>query len=201
MRIGIDFDNTLAIYDGLFLRLARGRGLVPDDFVGSKREIREWVRQGRDGERHWMALQSAAYGNEIASADLAPGVAGFLAACRSARHDVFIVSHKTRAAAAAPDGPDLRRAALGWMDANGVFSALSVGRGRVYFEDTRAAKCKRIAALACDIFVDDLTEVFVDPHFPTLTDRFLFQPSGAPVSGPWRIFRSWFEIGEAIFGA
>ena len=147
-----------------------------------------------------MALQSEAYGSEISGADLAPGAASFLTQCRVANHDVFIVSHKTRTAAAAPGGVDLRQAALGWMDAKGFFSTLSIGRNRVFFEDTRAAKCKRIGVLKCDVFVDDLVEVFVDPEFPLATDRILLQSSGVPSTGPWRVFGSWPEIEGAIFG-
>ena len=30
MKIGVDFDNTLANYDGLFAKLATEAGLVPD---------------------------------------------------------------------------------------------------------------------------------------------------------------------------
>lgn len=201
MRIGIDFDNTLADYEKVFLRLGQTRRLLPDGFSGSKREIRDLILRGQHGERQWMALQSAAYGTEIRGAELAPGAASFLAECRAAKHDVFIISHKTRTAVAAPEGPDLRRAALGWMDENGFFSELGIARDRVFFEATRSAKCGRIGVIGCDIFVDDLAEVFADPDFPSLTDRFLLQPNGAPPPGPWRVFRSWRAIEEAIFGA
>ena len=36
----------------------------------------------------------------------------------------------------------------------------------VYFEDTLAAKVDRLASLDLDVFIDDLADVFEQPHFP-----------------------------------
>ena len=52
--------------------------------------------------------------------------------------------------------------------------ASGFARERVFFEDTRADKIARIKAIGCEVFIDDLEEVFVDPAFPDGIDRILF---------------------------
>ena len=44
MRVGIDFDNTIAGYDHVFVAAAQARGWVAADFYGTKRELRDTVR-------------------------------------------------------------------------------------------------------------------------------------------------------------
>ena len=44
MLVGVDFDNTIVCYDGLFHKLALERGLIPEDFPASKGEVRDFLR-------------------------------------------------------------------------------------------------------------------------------------------------------------
>jgi hypothetical protein len=201
MRIGLDFDNTLAGYDTLFARLAAEAGWLESGFSGGKKELRDRVRLLPDGEQRWMVLQARAYGPRMAEARLIDGVAPFLRACRRRGHGLVIVSHKTRFAAADPQGSDLRQAALDWMAAQGFFAAdgFALARADVHFTDSRADKCARIGALGCTLFIDDLEEVFLDPAFPPRTGRFLFHPGGQPPpAGPFRAFSDWATLSEAV---
>jgi hypothetical protein len=68
----------------------------------------------------------------------------------------------------------------------------------VYFEDDRAHKLARIAALDCTHFVDDLEEVFADPHFPAGVRRILFAEAGADCCDIH--CTDWRQITAAIFG-
>ena len=45
MRIGIDFDNTIAAYDHVFLKAAKEWDLLPSEFAGNKTQIRDTIRQ------------------------------------------------------------------------------------------------------------------------------------------------------------
>ena len=157
MRIGIDFDNTMAGYDRLFDRLAREKGLLDEAFHGGKRAIRDILRQrGEQGERDWQCLQALAYGPRMDEAELIEGVSPFLAGCRRQGHPVFIISHKTRHARLGPDGTDLRQAALNWMAAKKLFEEkdqIVLDRKRIFFEDSRRAKIACIRRLKCDIFI------------------------------------------------
>src|SRR4029077_5907849 len=125
------------------------------------------------------------------------GVDAFLRGCRAAGHQVFIVSHKTEFGHHDPDRVDLRAAALGWMEAHGFFAtdAYGIPRQNVFFEATRSDKLRRIAALACDCFIDDLEEVLADPDFPPGVDRILL--GGGP-SPHFATCANWQQISETL---
>jgi hypothetical protein len=95
---------------------------------------------------------------------------------------LYVISHKSRFAAAAPDGPDLRAAAVAWLEARGIAGAgAPIPSENVFFEGTRKEKIARIAALELTHFVDDLNEVLVDPSFPRATRGILFEEDWAVV--------------------
>ncbi len=195
MRIAIDLDNTIVEYEALFLAVAASRG-VTDPRVTSKATLRTALRALPDGERERTAVQAVVYGERIREA---PPFAGCLDALRNARargDELFIVSHKTAFAAAAPEGPNLHDAARAWLAATGVVPAL-VAPEHAFFAPTRDAKLARIADLAVDLAIDDLPEVLGDPAFPHGVERWLFAPGGAE-PGPWRAFASWQAIDAAL---
>jgi hypothetical protein len=202
MRIGIDFDNTIARYDAIFARLGRQFHWLPDDFAGTKLQSRDLVRGGVDGEQRWQTLQALAYGPHMAEAELFDGVIDFLGRCRQGGHKVAIVSHKTQFAARDRGEVDLRQAALDWMQGQGFFSpaGLAIERHQVIFADSRRQKCQTIGALRCDLFIDDLPELFADSAFPADTRRILFHDAPPPIPcGRFEALGSWKEIADAIF--
>lgn len=196
MRIGIDFDNTLIDYDRVFLEAARERGLVPRDFTGSKKAVRDAIRLLPDGEPVWQRLQGYVYGAGIGGAVPFPGAREFLFRCAGEGVDTFIVSHKTRFGHYDPARVDLREAARDWMGTQGFLEA--VPADRLYFEDDRARKLARIAALGCTHFIDDLEEVFADPSFPADVRRILIADSGAESCDA--LCENWRDVAVAIFG-
>lgn len=209
MRVGIDFDNTIAGYDGLFATLAEERGLFQRAPVG-KRDLRDALRQRPEGELTWRRLQATAYGSRMGDAELQDGVARFIRTCGQTGISVSVVSHKTRHANFASDGTDLRRAATAWMEEHGFFDAmgLKLCRDDIHFEDSRAAKVARISQLNCQWFIDDLEEVFAEPGFPGFARAVLYDPHGSDLEttdpGPGADLlrcRHWDEIGGHVFGA
>ena len=193
MRIGIDFDNTLVSYEDLFPKLAKDLGYLPPDFNSGKRQTRDSLRKLPQGEEKWMQVQALAYGSAMGQARLMPGVAEFL--LRFAGKSLFIVSHKTRFAAAAPGGCDLHQAALRFISAHD----LPIARDNIFFEPTRAAKCRRIASLELDVFIDDLEEVFADPDFPEEVEKILFYPHpGSPPKGNFTAFQDFAAISSSL---
>jgi hypothetical protein len=198
MRIGIDFDNTLIDYDRVFLGAARDLGLVPHDFVGAKRAVRDRIRLLPDGELAWQRLQGRVYGAGIGGAVPFDGAVEFLRRCARAGAETFIVSHKTRFGHHDPARVDLREAARGWMAAQGFFRA---GDGlpsdHVYFEDDRGRKIARIVALGCTHFIDDLEEVFADPRFPAGVRRILLAETGAACCDVH--CADWHAVNAAVF--
>jgi hypothetical protein len=200
MRIGIDFDNTLIDYDRVFVAAARERGLIPADFAGSKRAVRDAIRLLPDGELTWQRLQGFVYGGGIGRAVLFPGAGAFLAQCRERGLDVYIVSHKTQYGHFDPLRVDLREAARGWMTTQGFFDSDRGGIpiDRVFFEDDRARKLARIAAIGCTHFIDDLEEVFADPGFPRGVRRILFAGESVPCCDVH--CSDWREVHAAVLG-
>ena len=197
MRIGLDLDNTLVAYDGLFVRVARDLKLPVANATG-KSEVRAALRARAGGELLWRRLQAQVYGPRMREAPAYAGALEFVTTCLAEGHELFVVSHKTRLAAA-DDSVDLHQAALGWLNARG-FGELERS-GRVFFEATRRAKLERIEQLRLDCFVDDLAEVLDDPSFPVGTNRYWFSPwssQRAPANA--RRVASFAELRRAWIG-
>lgn len=201
MRIGIDFDNTIVGYGHVFAPVASSLGLLPEGFAGTKQEVREALRRQPDGENAWMRLQGQVYGAWMSEARLIEGVADFLIACRRHGAQLFIVSHKTETGHFDAAQVNLRDAARQWMAANQFFDSFGFGFAQtdIYFHATRAEKVAQITRLKCDVFIDDLAEVFLEPGFPPSTRACLYFPSDRNVpAGPFTVFRTWTQIADDI---
>lgn len=203
MLIGIDFDNTLADYDGVFPAVAVAEGLLAAGQAASKSAVKAALRAQPSGEEKWMRLQGRVYGAHMADAAMFAGAADFIRECRGQGIDVAVVSHKTEYGHFDPDRVNLRDAARAWMTAKGFFAAdgLGVDPDLVFFEQTRAEKIARIVELGCDHFIDDLIEVLADPDFPARTQAHLFAPGGiAEPAGDCRVHDSWASLRHAVLG-
>jgi hypothetical protein len=194
MRIGIDFDNTIACYRTAFHGAAAARGLVPPEPVLSKNQVRDHLRrQGREDD--WTELQGYVYGPGLADVDVFPGLKSCLGRLVASGAAVFIISHKTRTPYRGLSF-DLHAAARDWLQCQGFFHPGGVGLSpeNVFFELTLRDKLRRIAAQGCTHFVDDLAELLAEPEFPRGTERILFDPDEAHVGGPFRRVASWAEL-------
>ena len=175
MIIGVDFDNTIVNYDGIFHRIALERNLIPLSVPTSKKAVRDFLRS-TGNEAAWTELQGYVYGERMSEADAFVGVKDFFARSREKGHTLFIISHKTRYPFAGPRY-DLHAAAKSWLDQNSFFSApISLPEGSAFFELELADKLRRIETCACDVFIDDLPELFREPLFPRATEKILFDP-------------------------
>ena len=200
--IGIDLDNTLVCYDRLFHLAAREEGLIEPSIPGNKEKVKQAIRLLPDGERQWTRLQVIVYGPRIQAATLFDGADVFLRRCARSRIPLKIVSHKTHFALLDGRRVDLRQSALELLQAKGLFSDFGLSRDDVFFESTRAEKIKRIRALRCTHFIDDLAQVFTRDDFPRETNKLLFAPHGAAVTGsvaPPLTFANWRELLRYFF--
>ena len=202
MRIGIDFDNTIACYDGVFHAAAQERGLIPanlaQDLDQDKNAVRDYLNCNSRADA-FTELQGHVYGARMDMASPYPGFAEFIATARKAGHELFIISHKTRHPILGPRH-DLHAAARGFLTARGLVGGAcgQIDPANVFFELTRKAKVARIAALGCEAFIDDLPEIFASPDFPDVTRRILFDPANqfVDIAHQRRLDRrgSWAEI-------
>ena len=197
MRLGLDFDNTIVSYDSLFHKVALEDGLIPADLAPTKLKVRDYLRsQGR--EQTWIEMQGYVYGARMAEAAMYPGVERFLRWARSLNLPICIVSHKTRHPFAGPRY-DLHEASRVWIaerlrDAEGPL----VDSSAVFLELTKDEKFKRIHALQCEAFVDDLPEILVAPQFPKATAPILFDPDDHHPEEKLARLRHWDELKPLI---
>ena len=199
--IGVDLDNTIVSYDGLFHQLASEAGLVPVGFPRHKDAIRDEIRLRPEGNVTWTRLQALAYGPYMRSATVFPGAIRFFERCHRSGYQLQIVSHKTETAWLDGGQVYLREAALRWLESHGFLSTLGLSKENVFFETTRQEKVSRISTLGCTHFIDDLPEVFAEDHFPSQTQRFLFSPH--PRCSPHssvQLVESWEDLGRHFFG-
>jgi hypothetical protein len=201
MRIGIDFDNTIADYDEVFRLAAVRERLVGDSFSGGKQAVREAVRALPNGEERWMRLQGRIYGAFMPQARPVQGLERFLARARRAGAELYIISHKTEYGHFDEERINLRDAARRWMRERGFLGGDGVPEDHLFFEASRDEKIERIRQTGCAHFIDDLEEVFREAAFPAAVVRHLLHRGGAPLpAGPFTAYRGWDEIGDALFG-
>jgi len=198
MLIGVDFDNTIVCYDGLFHRVAVEQRLIPPEIPASKGQVRDYLRQcGK--EDAWTQMQGYVYGDRMKEADPFPGVQEFFTRCVRDGVNVCIVSHKTRYPYLGPKY-DLHEAAQGWLKSQGFYDRDRIGLSpdQVYFELTKQEKLERIAKQQCTHFIDDLPEFLGESGFPAGVERILFDPQNHhPTGHPFGYASSWSEI-EAL---
>jgi hypothetical protein len=201
-RIGIDLDNTLINYDGVFCTLAVAHGLIGAPTIRTKSAVREAMRALPDGELAWQRLQGVVYGKGVRDAVLFDGADRFLRRAREAGCDVFIVSHKTEFGHYDPDRVNLRDAARAWMEMQGFFhtDGFGIPSGNVTFATTRAEKIAAIRGLDVDVFIDDLPEVLEDGDFPPTVTGILFTGGADFVGHHPRALAHWRDITAMVFG-
>lgn len=204
MILGVDFDNTLVCYDGLFHLAAVERGMMPPNSPRDKRGVRQWlVERGREDD--FTVLQGHVYGPGLAAAKPYPGAFECLWRLKRAGAAVYVVSHKTKIPAMGPLH-DLRQAARDWLEANGFHSPGLLARDEVFFEETIRDKAARVAALGCTHFIDDMAAFLLHPTFPAGTARLLFLPPsegeehGLPGEAAMETFTHWRELAARLGG-
>jgi len=203
MCIGVDLDNTLAIYGNLLYQLAVSRGLVTPIVKKDKTVIRDKVRELVDGEIEWQKLQSDIYGAAMNGAELADGVDCFFRLCARMGVRVCIVSHRTRYPNYGDKSIDLHQSATSWLEDNHFFSDNDwmLTKDDVFFEPSRKEKLDRIQILGCTHFVDDLQEVLLSDNFPRGVYKILYNQSDTrPNIQGVSVANTWYQVNELIFG-
>jgi hypothetical protein len=201
VRIGIDFDNTVACYDGVFHRAALDKGLIPPNLPTHKDSVRDFMRSaGREDD--WTELQGYVYGLRMDLAQPYPGVKQFLLAAELRGIEIVLISHKTRQPYRGPCY-DLHAAARAFLSDNGLAGdgAGKLPWNRVVFEEALVGKLTRIRSEECTDFIDDLPEFLGHPNFPTAVSPILFDPHQHYATED-RFLRltNWAAISRALIG-
>ena len=203
LRIGLDFDNTIANYDQAFPEVARILGYETNNFNATlnKRDLKLKLLKQPDGDTAWQKVQGLVYGKFIDLASLYPGVYEFVLRALASGHEIFIVSHKTELGHFDESRTPLRQAATTWLTNQKLVgdSDSKIKLQNIYYAETRDEKINKIVELQLDVFIDDLDEVLSDRSFPKRTRKILFG-SGATTSEEILAMQSWREVGDELFG-
>lgn len=196
MNIGVDLDNTIVCYDGLFHRVALERGWIPDDLATDKQSVRDYLRDD-DRNDDWTTLQGMVYGTEMPRAQPFAGVIDFFAAALQRGWHLNIISHRTRKPYLGPD-TDLHDAAFQWLAANMSDVGFGLPASHAFFEETLEGKLDRIRNSECDVFIDDLPEVLQHESFPAAVRRICFDPTSRSIDDLLERVASWDELNKLL---
>ncbi len=193
MFIGIDFDNTIVCYDGIFHSVALNEGFIPSHVRKEKLAVFQYLIS--DGKEDvWTELQGLVYGKKMGDAKPFKGAREFILACKERGVPVAIVSHKSQFPHMGPKY-NLHQAARSWLHEHRFYDDV-IDEEFVFFEETLEKKLARIAKLSCSHFIDDLPKVLTAPSFPSEIERILF--SKIIYKGPFRCFSNWQKIQENL---
>ena len=197
-KIGIDFDNTIVIYDELFYKVALERNLIPINFPKNKLKIRNYLRK-QNKENEFTNIQSEVYGKRIIDANAAPNIFEALKKI-SNDYEINIISHKTKYPYAG-EKYNLHIAAINWLEKNKFLSisGLNIKNKDIYFLPTKDKKLAAINALDYTYFVDDLPEIL--KYIKKQTHRILYlNNQKITVDKFWdSTLHNWNELPEIIY--
>jgi arsenate reductase-like glutaredoxin family protein len=192
LRIGLDLDNTIAIYDHVFRKYARE--FIRVDGYESKIDIRTKLCEcGLEDE--WTYLQGEVYGKYMDEAKVACNFLNTLVNLQQKGYYFEIISHRTKRPSSGALH-DMHKSAERWVEEH-INSVDDVkDRLEVKFFETVDEKVKFIAAENLSIFVDDLEKILTSPIFPNNTLRVNYNPQGNPFTNSHRIkcIRDWTEL-------
>ncbi|ESP90419.1 MULTISPECIES: hypothetical protein [Pseudoalteromonas] len=197
MIIGVDFDNTIANYTGVFYQVALDLGWIPKQTGKSKQEVKQYFIS-QDNEKKWTELQGIVYGKEISNAKPYPESLTHLKALKAQGHQLKLISHKTKYPIIG-DKVNFHDAAKGWLETHGFVNCPNApfDPEQVFFNETKDKKVMLIESLACDFFIDDLESILLHKHFPAACKGILFSPDKVSQS-PHLQAQAWTQIPALI---
>ncbi len=196
MKIGIDFDNTIAIYDELF-RIENNKYNFTEYKNSNPKEIlKRNLFKKNNGIFLWNKIQGSIYGRQIKNATIAPGFKSFLILAKYLKHEVFIISHKTKYGHFDKKKFNLRTEAIKWMDKNNLFlkNNLLIKKKNIFFCNTKKEKIDKLNSLHLDYFVDDLLKILIDKTLTNKTNKIFFNRFNSRIKNNYLISLSNWSI-------
>ena len=176
MIIGIDFDNTIADYTGVFYDVALDLGWIPVNVGQSKSEVKAYFIE-QNNEPRWTELQGIVYGKEISRARPYAGCLDTLRKLKAKGHQLALISHKTRYPIIG-EKVNFHEAATNWLKSNKFIDSEDAPftSNALFYNEQLDLKVSKIAELNCDFFIDDLKRVLEHPTFPDNCKPIFFSP-------------------------
>ena len=200
MRIGIDLDNTIISYDKAFRLGAIYSNLVDKSCKLNKKDLRDLIRKGPDGETAWQKLQGYVYGEGINGAVLFPGVYRFLWRCHERKIDVEIVSHKTEFGNFDSKKISLRDSATNFLTNHGLISNKNSLIKKITYKNSKSEKIDFIKQNNYEYFIDDLEDIIFSEELKNQKKILFSQDDLSNINSNIVITKSWEEISQNLFG-
>ena len=196
MRIGIDFDNTIAQYDKIFVKAAINEGFISKGWFGNKAALKKKLNKK---QIQWQTLQGQVYGPLMPKAICFSGVQKFLCKANLIKYEIFIISHKTIYGHYDKTNTKLRDQALLWLERKNFFKKKYIGlkKENIFFCDSIEAKINKINELNLDFMIDDLNKIF-EASILKKTKTILFNSQYNKTKAVYRC-QTWDEISNVIF--
>lgn len=159
IHIGLDFDNTIVLYDEIFYNYALHKNYIESNIPKTKKSVRDELIK-KNQEPLFTEIQGIVYGKLIKYAPLQKGFLDSLTQLTELKCKISIVSHKTRFPIIG-EKTDLHQSALNWLINNEVINNkfFKLNRENIFFEETEEKKINRIKQIGCTHFVDDLKKI------------------------------------------
>lgn len=201
MTIGVDFDDTIICYDGVFHAAALEFGLIEEDVGVTRKDVRNALRQAGK-EDAWAELQGHVYGKCLHMAEPFEGVREFFSVANMQGFDLAIICHKSLHPHKGPKY-DLHAEIIDWLREKGFVgdSHHAIPRERVSFVSTVEDKIDIIADLACSHYIDDRAAFFDEVAFPLQTVPVLFDPREENPDADFPRVTSWRELTQELIEA
>lgn len=199
IEVGLDFDNTIVNYDGVFHWAAFDQGLLKGQCETTKNAIKSSLINDQR-EDDWTWLQGYVYGTCMHKADLYPAALDVIKwIVDSENMNVRIISQKTMYPFAGPKH-NLREAAREFIS-----QKLQIGGNqlipddRIEFFDTIDEKVEAIGHHKCDIYIDDLPKIVTHEKFPSSALGVLFAPDAKVENNVgYKSVSTWLEFKEIL---
>ena len=194
IKIGIDFDNTIAFYDEVFAKVAIKMKLINSGWKGTKTQLKKKIIENKNLE-NWKKLQGQVYGKYMKKALVYKGFDHFFQLAQFLNAKLFIVSHKTKYGHYDKKKINLRIEALKWLKKNKYYKNV-----QIFFENSIDQKINTINSLNLNFFIDDLELILDNPKLKKNIKKILInQNTKRKINKKFLEFTNWFEISDYIF--
>jgi 5'(3')-deoxyribonucleotidase len=196
IRLGIDFDNTITNYDGVFSKVAVSENMIRKDTshaFNTKADVKNYLININEEEK-WTELQGLVYGKYIKFAKPQNNLIQTIKLLTESDIFLCIVSHRTKFPFIG-EKTNLHDAARQWLNEN-LFQLIS--DTNIYFEETIENKVKRANSLNLDFFVDDLPKILLNEKLSKNITKILYKPEKSCKNNNLIEVQDWSEVGDII---
>ena len=196
IRLGIDFDNTITNYDGVFSKVALNENMISKDaphVYNTKVDVKNYLIN-INKEDKWTELQGLVYGKYIKLAKPQKKLIQTIKFLSENDIFLFIVSHRTRYPYIG-EKINLHNAARHWLNEN---LPQLISDSNIFFEETIENKVKRANSLHLDFFVDDLAKILLHEKLSQRITKILYKPEKSLNNNNLIEAQDWSEVGDIV---